>query len=106
MYVVNTLPNIFSCTLLISNFSTGCFENLFLFSTNNSMISHEIWKKHALVGFSKITNSTRPLDSCILRSLKNSLVHVFSQIALEIMQLPILNRNKFSKQPGDKSDIV
>ena len=36
------------CTLLITNI----------------MISHEIWKKHALVGFSKAINSTRPSDSC------------------------------------------
>ena len=28
------------------------------------MISREIWKEHALVGFSKATNSTRPLDTC------------------------------------------
>ena len=44
----------------------------------NSVISREILKKYALVGFSKATN--------ILRSLKNnSLVRVFQ----EIMLLPV-----------------
>jgi hypothetical protein len=33
-----------------------------------------------IVSFSKTSNSTRPSDSCFLRSLKNSLVHVISKL--------------------------
>jgi hypothetical protein len=41
------LSRSFPCVLLISD----------------SMVSREIWKKHALVSFSKTQNSTRPSDS-------------------------------------------
>jgi hypothetical protein len=32
--------------------------------TSNSTVSREIWIKHALVSFSKTSNSTLPSDSC------------------------------------------
>ena len=44
------------------------------------MISHEIWKKHALVGFSKAINSTRPSDSCYFEVFEKSLVRIFSKL--------------------------
>ena len=60
---------IFSCILLISN--------SYVFSCN--------LEKHTLVSFSKTSNCTRPSDSCNFHSL----VHVFFQIALETILLPI-----------------
>ena len=48
---------------------------------SNSMVSREIWiNMHSYVSFSKIENSTRLRTCAILRSLKNSLVHVISKL--------------------------
>ena len=65
-----------SCSLLISN----------------RKISREIWKKHALVGFSKTTNITRPSDSCYFEVFEKLIRACFFQIAFEIMLLPILTQ--------------
>ena len=47
------------------------------------MISPAMLDKPALVSFSKISNSTRSSHTlAILRSFKNSLVHVFSKLHL------------------------
>ena len=51
------------------------------------MISREIWKKHALMGFSKATNSTRSLDSGYFKVFEKLTCACFFQIALEIMLL-------------------
>ena len=49
------------------------------------MISRDIWKKHALVGFSKATNSTGPSDSCYLEVFEKLTRACFFEIALETM---------------------
>ena len=69
-YVVNTLPKCFSCTLVIGN----------------NKIYREIWKNHALVRFSKNTNSTRRSDSCYFEVFDKLTSACFLQIALEILQ--------------------
>ena len=69
------IAQIISCTLLISN----------------SMISRSIWKNHALVGFSKAINSTRPSYSCYFEVFGELTRVCFFQIALEIMLFPKLN---------------
>ena len=46
-------------------------------SISNSMVSREIWKKYALMGFSKTTNSTRHSDSCYFEVFEKLIrVHV------------------------------
>ena len=67
------------------------------------MISREIWKKHALVGFSKATNITGPSDSCYFEIFEKLTRACFFQIALEIMLLPIqiiiINNNHLRAGP-------
>ena len=47
------------------------------------MISHAILENPALVSFLKTSTNTRPSARAILRSLKNSLVYVFSKLHLK-----------------------
>jgi hypothetical protein len=46
--------------------------------------------KHALVSFSKTSNSTRPSDSCYFEVFEKLIRACYIQIALETMLLPIL----------------
>jgi hypothetical protein len=71
------LSRTFLCKLLISN----------------SMVSREIWiNMHALVSFSKTSNSTRPSssDSCYFEVFEKLTRACYIQIALETMLLRIL----------------
>ena len=54
------------------------------------MICREIWKNHALVRFSKTTNTTRPSDWCYFEVFEKLTRPYFYQIGLEIMLLPIV----------------
>jgi hypothetical protein len=47
--------------------------------------------KHALVSFSKTSNSTRPSDSCYFEVFEKLTRACYIQIALETMLLPILS---------------
>ncbi len=56
------------------------------------MVSSAIWKKTCTSEFFKDDrNCTSPKNECNLKSLKNSLVHVFFQIARENILLLINN---------------
>jgi hypothetical protein len=55
------------------------------------MVSREIWPdKHALVSFSKTSNSTRSSDSCYFEVFEKLTRACYIQIALETILLPIL----------------
>ena len=86
----------------MSDLSPGCFENLFLFSIGNCMISSAIWEKTCTSEFFKDLKMHESKGRVLFVIFEKPTSACFFQISWEIMLLFVLNRNKFSKQPVEK----